>query len=135
MMSQHSKIARLIIVFLILITSLILSTCSSSTLLRSEDLADTEDSRAIIVMNVKKGDTVKLVTTEGKTLKFKVLAIDSEAITSKDRRIPFEEISRLEKVEVDAATTLVTAAGAVTMIAAAAGVIGFLLIINLLNDL
>ncbi len=105
MIRQHNKIARLIIVFLI--TSLILSSCTSGKLLRSEYSSDTEKTRAFITKNLHPGDRVRIITTDGRQLKFKVQKIDSQAIIGDKQQVAFSEIARLEKSQFNAGKTMV----------------------------
>lgn len=95
MISQKSKIAKHIIA--VLITSLILSSCTSSRVLRSEYLSDTEQSRLYIAKVLNKGDRVKIITTDGRKLAFKVQAITSEAVIGDKQEVLFSEIVTMEK--------------------------------------
>lgn len=45
---------------------------------------------------VKKGDTIRIATTDGRQVKFKVTAITSDAIVGENQHIVFSEIDKLE---------------------------------------
>ena len=133
MISQHNKIARLIIVFLI--TSLILSACTSSKLLRSEYSSDTEESRAFIAKNLQLGDHVKIITNDGRQLKFKVREINSEAIIGDNQQVLFSEIARLEKEQFDLGKSIGQTAGILTIVYTIVAILTVILIFQLFNDI
>ena len=95
MISQKSKIAKHFIA--VLITSFILSSYTSSRVLRSEYLSDTEQSRLYIAKVLNKGDRVKIITTDGRKLAFKVRAITSEAVIGDKQEVLFSELVTMEK--------------------------------------
>jgi hypothetical protein len=69
--------------------------------------------------SLKAGDTVQIVTRDGKTTTFEIVAVTMEAIVGQDHRIAFVDIAELQKREVDAGKT-------VGMVAAILGVIALI---------
>jgi len=126
MISQKSKIAKHIIA--VLITSLILSSCTSSRVLRSEYLSDTEQSRLFIAKVLNKGDRVKIITTDGRNLAFKVRAITSEGVIGDKQQVLFSEIVTMEKRQFNFMRT-------VALVGAMAGIVVFLWYIWLFEEL
>jgi len=126
MISQKSKIAKHIIA--VLITSLILSSCTSSRVLRSEYLSDTEQSRLYIAKVLNKGDRVKIITTDGRKLAFKVRAITSKAVIGEKQEVLFSEIVTMEKRKFNFMRT-------VALVGAMAGIVVFLWYIWLFEEL
>jgi len=49
-----------------------------------------------IETKVKEGDTIRIVTTDGRQVKFKVTAISSDAIAGESQHILFSDIAKLE---------------------------------------
>jgi len=135
MISQQSKIAKHIITALI--TSLILSSCTSSKLLRSKYSSDTEESRAFIAKNLHPGDRVKIITNDGRQLEFKVREINSEAIIGDKQQVLFSEIARLEKMQRDfgkIGQMIEGTAAIVGIVYLVVVILAFVLLINLIND-
>ena len=91
----------------ILITSLLLTSCTSSKLLRSEYSSDNEQTRLFITKHLNEGDRVKIITTDGRTLDFKVREINSEAIIGEEQQVLFSEIARMEKRQFDAGKSFI----------------------------
>lgn len=91
----------------ILITSLLLTSCTSSKLLRSEYSSDNEQTRLYITKHLNEGDRVKIITTDGRTLDFKVREINSEAIIGEEQQVLFSEIARMEKRQFDAGKSFI----------------------------
>jgi hypothetical protein len=56
--------------------------------------------------DLHEGDTVKIVTKDGRDLTFQLVAITSEAMIGKDQRIFFSEIDTVEKKHVSVGKTL-----------------------------
>lgn len=133
MISQHSKITAYIISFLI--TSLILSACTSGKLLRSEYSSDTEQSRTFITKNLHPGDRVKIITNDGRQLKFKVREISSEAIIGDNHKVLFSEITRLEKMQFDLGKSIGQTVGVLQIVYLVVGILTLYLFIQLINDI
>jgi hypothetical protein len=57
---------------------------------------------------VKVGETVEVTNSKGETLKFKVTAIEPDALVGKDIRVPYVEITTLQVERNDPAQTGVT---------------------------
>jgi preprotein translocase subunit YajC len=67
------------------------------------------------------GDTVRIVTKEGRHVQFKIVEIRADSIFSQKERIAFGEIAKIEKQKVDAAKTT----GAVILGAAGVLAVGY----------
>ncbi|HEY7363023.1 MAG TPA: hypothetical protein VIE37_02865 [Methylomirabilota bacterium] len=92
-----------------LLVGLLLGSCTSLTPVRSDE----------VHTSLKAGDTVQIVTRDGKTTTFEIVAVTMEAIVGQDHRIAFVDIAELQKREVDAGKT-------VGMVAAILGVIALI---------
>lgn len=55
--------------------------------------------------SLKAGDTVQIVNKDGTQTTFEIVAVTSDAIVGRDRRIAFSDIAELQKREVDAGKT------------------------------
>ena len=55
---------------------------------------------------VREGDTVRVVTTDGRDVKFKVTAITSDAIVGENQHILFSDITTLERQQISTAKTV-----------------------------
>lgn len=133
MISQKSKIAKHIIA--LLITSLILSSCTSSQVLRGKYLSDTEQSRLFIAKVLKKGDRVKIITTDGRKLAFKVRAITSEAVIGDKQQVLFSEIATMEKRQLNLKNTVALVAGIGTIVFALLFILLFAEIFQEIEDI
>jgi hypothetical protein len=85
-----------------------------------------------IESQLKEGDIVRVVTTDGRDLKFKITGITSDAVAGENQRILFKEIITLEKREVSTAKTTGLAAGILAVLAL--GVIVLICAQSLLSD-
>lgn len=103
MMSKQGNHTKYIAAVLIL--SLLLCSCTSSKLLKSEYSSDTEQTRLFITKHLSEGDRVKIITTDGRRLEFKVREINSEAIIGEEQHVLFSEIARMEKRQFHAGKT------------------------------
>ena len=74
---------------------------------------------------VKAGDMIRVVTTDGRDVKFKVTAVTSDTIVGENQRVLLSDIATLEKLQIDNAKTAVVVAGGV---AAFIGMIGLVLL-------
>lgn len=70
------------------------------------------------------GDTVMIVTKDGRHMQFKIVEIKADSIFSQKQRIAFDEIAKIEKQKVSAAKTT----GAVILGAVGVVAVGFLII-------
>jgi PBP1b-binding outer membrane lipoprotein LpoB len=61
--------------------------------------------------DLNEGDTVKIVTKDGRDLTFQIMAISSEAIIGKDQHILFSEIVTVKKKQVSVGKTVGLVAG------------------------
>ena len=133
MINQQSKIAKHIIS--VLITSLILSSCTSSKLLRSKSSSDTEESRAFIAKNLNNGDRVKIITNDGRQLKFKVREINSEAIIGDNQQVLFSEIAILEKMKFDLGKSIGQTVLSLNIVYTVVSILLVIAIIGLINSI
>jgi hypothetical protein len=60
---------------------------------------------------LQKGDTVKVITKDGRELMFEVTDITPEAIISENQRVLFSDIARVEKRHISAGKTAALGAG------------------------
>ena len=60
---------------------------------------------------VQKGDTVRIITKDGRELVFKVLDIDEESITGENQQVSFDEIARMEKRQISKGKTTALGGG------------------------
>ncbi|MGH7308729.1 MAG: hypothetical protein ACREK6_08555 [Candidatus Rokuibacteriota bacterium] len=100
----------------IFLPALMLVSCTSLTPVRPDQ----------VHTDLKAGDTVEIVTRDGNTTTFDIVAVIPEAIVGKDRRIALADIAELQKRKVDAGKTvglIAIIAGFVAMIGLA--VLGF----------
>jgi len=59
-----------------------------------------------IESEIHAGDTVKIVTKDGRDLEFKVVSVTSEGVIGENQQvIPFSDVAKLEKREVSAIKT------------------------------
>lgn len=84
----------------------------------------------LIVHSVKTGDTVKIVTKDGRYMSFKVQEIGPESMSGENHSVSFGEIAKLEKREISEGKT--NALGLVVTAAVVAGVV--VLIIHAIAD-
>ncbi len=110
----------------LLVAALMLVSCTSFKVIKPDD----------IQAGLKAGDTVKIVTKDGRDLELKIVTVTSEALVGtpvssvgtaeaggvKDQRVEFSEIAKLEKREISPGKTV----GLVALILA--GVAAFVLI-------
>ena len=105
----------------ILAAALMSVSCTSIRLVRPSDIEG----------SLKQGDTVKILTKDGRDLELKIVTIAPEAIVgtpissvgtaeaaeAKERRVEFTDIERIEKREINAAKTAGLVAGIVAVVA------------------
>ena len=117
---------------LVLISALMMVSCTSFKVIKPDDLQ----------AGLKAGDTVKIVTKDGRDMELKIVTITPEALVGspvssvgtaeagevKDQRVEFSEIAKLEKRDFSAGKTVGLVAGIlaavavfVLLLAAAAG--------------
>ena len=76
-----------------------------------------------VAENLKAGDTVKIITKDGKELKFKVEQIGAETISGEKQSVAFQEIARLEKRKVSAGKTTALGLGVLGTVAVILGAV------------
>jgi hypothetical protein len=79
--------------------------------------------RERVAEDLKAGDTVKIITKDGRDLKFKVEQIGAETISGENQSVPFPEIARLEKRKVSAGKTTALGLGVTATVAVILGAI------------
>ncbi len=106
---------------LVLISALMIVSCTSFKVIKPDD----------IQAGLKAGDTVKIVTKDGRDLELKIETVTPEALVGtpvssvgtaeagevKDQRVEFSEIAKLEKREVSTGKTVGLVAGIVAAVA------------------
>ena len=106
---------------LVLISALMMVSCTSFKVVKPDDLQG----------GLKAGDTVKIVTKDGRELELKIVTITPEALVGtpvssvgtaeasemKDQRVEFSEIAKLEKREISAGKTVGLVAGILAAVA------------------
>ncbi|NGZ95992.1 MAG: hypothetical protein CV089_07655 [Nitrospira sp. WS110] len=81
----------------VLIMCLLVSSCTS---LKVVQVSDT------ITSDIHEGDTVKIVTKDGRDVAFKVVSVTSEGVTGDNQQvIRFSDVAQLEKEEVSVLKT------------------------------
>jgi len=85
---------------LIMITFLFSTSCTSMRVIESQP--------ETIQSELKKGDVVRVVTEDGRDLNFKIVEIDTVAITGEDQKVLFSEITKLEIKQPDAGKTVIS---------------------------
>jgi hypothetical protein len=93
-------------IFLLFLVTITFSAC---TTMREIEPTPTEVTR-----HFEKGDVIKVHTTDGTTITFKVVDITEEAIVGTRETIPFKEIAKIEKKKISATKT--AAVGGVTVL-------------------
>ncbi len=105
---------------LVLISALMMVSCTSFKVVKPDD----------IQAGLKAGDTVKIITKDGRTLELTIVTITPEALVGDDQRVEFADIRRLEKREISAATTAgVGLAGAIMVALAMFGWLAVLAVV------
>ncbi len=87
----------------ILVAALVSVSCTSLRLVRPSDIEG----------SLKQGDTVKIVTKDGRTPEFEIVSITPDTILGKDQRVDIADITRMEKREIDTGKTAGLVAGIV----------------------
>lgn len=105
----------------VLLSALMMVSCTSFKVVKPDD----------IQAGLKAGDTVKIVTKDGRDLELKILTTTPEALVGtpvssvgtaeasdvKDQRVEFSEIAKLEKREISPGKTVGLVAGIVASVA------------------
>jgi hypothetical protein len=94
-MRFNNHLGRTLVVFVALAFSL--TACTSQHLINPQPQSLHDKLNA--------GDTVRLVTKDGRHVQFKIVEIRSDSIFSQKQHIAFGEIAKIEKQQVDAAAT------------------------------
>jgi glucose dehydrogenase len=82
---------------IVLVMCLLLASCTSYTVVQIPDNIESE---------IHEGDTVKIVTKDGRDLEFKVVSVTSEGVIGENQQvIRFSDVAKLEKQEVSATKT------------------------------
>ena len=106
---------------LVLISALMMVSCTSFKVVKPDDLQG----------GLKAGDTVKIVTKDGRDMELKIVTITPEALVGtpvssvgaaeasevKDQRVEFSEIAKLEKREISTGKTVGLVAGILAAVA------------------
>jgi hypothetical protein len=101
----------------VLIMCLLVSSCTSLKVVQVSDN---------ISSDIHEGDTVKIVTKDGRDVAFKVVSVTSEGVTGDNQQvIRFSDVAKLEKEEVSIVKTAGLTGGIVL------GLLGLLIIIAL----
>lgn len=77
----------------------------------------------LMAQSIKAGDTVKIVTKDGRDLKFKVEQVGTESISGENQSVSFQEIAKLEKRKVSAGKTTALGLGMAATVAVILGAI------------
>ncbi len=85
----------------VLICAVMLVSCTSFKVVKPDDFQ----------AGLKAGDTVKIITKDGRTLELTIVTITPEALVGQDQRVEFADIGRLEKREISTGKTVALAAG------------------------
>ena len=81
----------------VLVICLLLTSCTSYTVVQIPDNIESE---------IHEGDIVKIVTKDGRDLEFKVVSVTSEGVIGENQQvIRFSDVAKLEKQEVSATKT------------------------------
>lgn len=82
---------------IVLVMCVLLSSCTSYKVVQIPDNIESE---------IHEGDTVKIVTKDGRDLEFKVVSVTSEGVIGENQQvIRFSDVAKLEKREVSAIKT------------------------------
>jgi hypothetical protein len=82
---------------LVLVICLLLASCTSYKVVQIPENRESE---------IHEGDTVKIVTKDGRDLQFKVVSVTSEGVIGENQQvIRFSDVAKLEKREVSAIKT------------------------------
>lgn len=76
----------------------------------------------LVARNIKAGDTVKIITKDGRDLKFKVDQVGAETISGENQTVSFQEIAKLEKRKISAGKTTVLGLGVLGTVIVGVGV-------------
>ncbi len=107
---------------LVLISALMMVSCTSFKVIKPDD----------IQAGLRAGDTVKIVTKDGRDLELKIVTVTPEAIVGtpvssvstaeagevKEQRVEFADIAKLERREISAGKTVGLVAGILAAVAA-----------------
>lgn len=91
----------------VLICAVVLVSCTSMRVVRPDELQT----------GLKAGDTVKIITKDGRTLELTIVTITPEALVGQDQRVEFADIGRLEKREISTGKTVGLVAGIAAVVA------------------
>ncbi|MDH5700154.1 MAG: hypothetical protein OEZ41_09365 [Nitrospirota bacterium] len=101
----------------VLVMCLLVSSCTSFKVVQISDN---------ITSDIHEGDSVKIVTKDGRDVEFKVVSVTSEGVTGDNQQvIRFSDVAKLEKAEVSVLKTAGLTGGIVL------GLVGLLIIIAL----
>ena len=101
----------------VLVMCLLVSSCTSFKVVQISDN---------ITSDIHEGDSVKIVTKDGRDVEFKVVSVTSEGVTGDNQQvIRFSDVAKLEKEEVSVLKTAGLTGGIVL------GLLGLLIIIAL----
>ncbi len=96
---MHGTLVDKKFISVVLIAAFMAMSCTSYKVVEPPGIENIEN-------RVKKGDTIRVVTTDGRDVKFKVTAVTSDAIVGENQRVLFSDIATLERQEVSTAKTV-----------------------------
>ncbi len=94
-MRFNNQLDKTLIVFVLVV--FIFTACTSHHLVNPQPQS--------IHNELNAGDTVRIVTTDGRHVQFKIVEIRADSIFSQKQQIAFGEIAKIEKQKVSAAKT------------------------------
>ena len=82
-----------------------MTACGCTTFKPITGAASPQLTNDLVARSIKAGDTVKIITKDGRDLKFKVEQVAAETISGENQSVSFQEIATLEKRKISGGKT------------------------------